>query len=37
VRPPVRSHRRGDDVCAEGLKGDNETGAQALGALPACG
>jgi hypothetical protein len=34
VRPPVRSHRRGDDVCAEGLNRDNEAEGRALGALP---
>jgi hypothetical protein len=35
VRPPVRSHRRGDDVCAEGLNRDNEAEGRALGALQA--
>ena len=34
ARPPVRFHRRGDDVCAGGLSIRNDVGGLPLGALP---
>jgi hypothetical protein len=33
ARPPVRFHRRGDDVCAEGLTSDNDGRGLPLGAM----